>query len=140
GLTSGQLRSLFREQVGAAPATVLDTRRLHFAKRLLDETALEMEEVALAAGFGSLRRFEAAIRNTYKRTPAHIRSLVRQNRPQPPDQYLFRLEYRAPLAWDRMLQFLALRAIPGVESVVENRYTRTIAVQGQPGWLEAWHE
>src|SRR5262249_9153748 len=64
GIGSRHLRRLFVQHLGAPPSTVAHTRRLHFAKKLIDETKLSMMNVALASGFGSVRRFNAAIRNT----------------------------------------------------------------------------
>ena len=109
------LRRLFIQHLGATPSAVAQTRRLHFAKKLIDETNLPMSEVALSSGFGCVRRFNAAIRKVYKRTPTQIRSLSRQVGSQPENQYLFRLRFRPPYNWEGMLRFLGARATPGVE-------------------------
>ena len=98
------------------------TRHLHFAKKLIDETTLPMSEVALASGFGCVRRFNENIRKTYHRTPTQIRALVRQSRVQPENQYLFRLRFRPPYNWKGMLAFLEARAVPGVELVEGGSY------------------
>src|SRR5437016_10450077 len=76
GIGSRQLRRLFVRHLGASPIAVASTRRLHFAKKLIDETNLPFSQIALAAGFGSVRRFNAALRKTYNRTPHHIRLLA----------------------------------------------------------------
>jgi len=68
GVGSRHLRRLFLRHLGATPRAVAETRRLHFAKKLIDETSLPMNEVALAAGFGCVRRFNAGIRKVYNRT------------------------------------------------------------------------
>src|SRR5215467_2063690 len=94
GMSSRHLRRLFLRHLGATPNAVAQTRRLHFAKKLLDETSLPMTEVALASGFGCVRRFNAAIRKIYRRTPTQIRKLARQRTIQPQHQYLFRLRFR----------------------------------------------
>ena len=78
GVGSRHLRRLFVKHLGATPSAVAQTRRLHFAKKLIDETALPMNQVAIASGFGCVRRFNATIHKTYHRTPTHIRRLVRQ--------------------------------------------------------------
>ena len=75
---SRHLRRLFLRHLGATPNAVAQTRRLHFAKKLIDETTLPMTQVAFAAGFGSVRRFNASIRNVYHRTPTQTRSVVRK--------------------------------------------------------------
>ena len=78
GVGARHLRRLFIQHLGAPPSAVAQTRRLHFAKKLIDETSLPMGEVALSSGFGCVRRFNAAIRKVYKRTPTQIRRLSRQ--------------------------------------------------------------
>src|SRR5947209_15288452 len=107
GVGSRHLRRLFVQHLGATPSAVAHTRRLHFAKKLIDETSLPMSEVALSSGFGCVRRFNAAIRKVYKRTPTQIRRLSRQAGVQPENQYVFRLRYRPPYNWEGMLRFLA---------------------------------
>ena len=69
GVGARHLRRLFVKHLGAPPNTVAQTRRLHFAKKLIDDTQLPMHGVAFASGFGCVRRFNAAIFKTYKRTP-----------------------------------------------------------------------
>jgi AraC family transcriptional regulator of adaptative response / DNA-3-methyladenine glycosylase II len=109
---------------------------LHFAKKLIDETRLPFGEVALASGFGCVRRFNAAIRTTYKRTPTQIRRLARQTAIQPENQYFFQLRFRPPYHWKGMLAFLAARATPGVEVVEHNSYRRSISLNGGHGYFE----
>src|SRR6202167_3124883 len=91
GVGSRHLRRLFIQHLGATPSAVAQTRRLHFAKKLIDETGLPMSQLALAAGFGCVRRFNAAIRKTYKRAPTEIRRLARRSTIQPENQYVFHL-------------------------------------------------
>jgi AraC family transcriptional regulator, regulatory protein of adaptative response / DNA-3-methyladenine glycosylase II len=135
GIGSRHLRRLFLKHLGATPSAVAQTRRLHFAKKLIDETSLPMTQIAVAAGFGCVRRFNAAIRKTYRRTPTQIRQLVRQT-VQPENQYLFRLRYRPPFDWKAMLAFLAPRATPGVEAVEHDCYRRSISLKGSDGFFE----
>lgn len=73
GIGARHLARLFSEQVGASPLQVAQTRRLQRAKRLLDETALPMAEIAQRAGFGSLRSFNAAFSRLYGRAPSTLR-------------------------------------------------------------------
>jgi AraC family transcriptional regulator of adaptative response / DNA-3-methyladenine glycosylase II len=109
---------------------------MHFAKKLIDETNLRMTDVALASGFGCVRRFNAGIRKVYHRTPTQIRRLARQRTPQPENHYLFRLRFRPPYDWKGVLAFLAPRATPGVEAVVDGTYRRTISLNGSDGCFE----
>lgn len=136
GVGSRHLRRLFLRHVGATPTAVAQTRRLHFAKKLIDETRLSMTQIAIASGFGSVRRFNATIRNTYKRTPSQIRALAPQNDLKRANEYRFQLSYRPPFDWKRMLDFLAEWATPGVEVVDQEKYRRTISVGGSDGYLE----
>ncbi len=139
GVTDRHLRRLFNQHLGASPLAVAHTGRLHFAKRLLDETSLTMTQVALAAGYGSVRRFNDQFKNTYGRTPSELRKR-RRNIPHNSCNrrmgMTLRLPYREPFDWSSMLRFLAVRATPGVEEVVDDRYTRTFTVAGQPGVVE----
>jgi AraC family transcriptional regulator of adaptative response / DNA-3-methyladenine glycosylase II len=139
GVTSRHLRRLFLEHLGATPLDVALTRRVHFAKKLLDETSLPFHQVAIASGFGSLRRFNSQMRRTYARTPTELRRLARRKSAAEPECYRFRLAYRPPYDWDAMLAFLTVRATPGVESVRDSRYRRTISVDGRHGSIEVAH-
>ena len=136
GMGSRHLRRLFLRHLGATPGAVAQTRRLHFAKKLIDETGLSMTQIAFAAGFGSVRRFNAAIRGVYHRTPTQIRRVAQEKPCQPENHYLFHLHFRPPYDWKRMLQFLAARAIPGVEAIEGGCFRRSISVNGHRGFFE----
>ena len=136
GVGSRHLRRLFVRHLGATPIAVAQTRRLHFAKKLIDETELPMNQIAIASGFGSVRRFNAGILKVYHRTPSQIRRLARKTGLHSSDQYMFRLNFRPPFQWQAMLDFLAPRATPGVEQVDGLTYRRTIATNGFEGYLE----
>jgi AraC family transcriptional regulator of adaptative response / DNA-3-methyladenine glycosylase II len=73
GVGARHLGRLFRKHVGASPSQVARTARVQRAKRLLDDTALPMTEIAYRAGFGSLRRFNAVFAEVYRRPPTAIR-------------------------------------------------------------------
>jgi AraC family transcriptional regulator of adaptative response / DNA-3-methyladenine glycosylase II len=127
GVGARHLGRLFLEHVGASPLAVAQTRRLHFAKRLIDETDLPMTQIALAAGFGSLRRFNDAFQKTYGRPPRELRK-ERRERPvrNPGDEVSLALSYRPPYDWNHLRDFFALRATPGVERVDAQGYGRLI--------------
>jgi AraC family transcriptional regulator, regulatory protein of adaptative response / DNA-3-methyladenine glycosylase II len=131
GIGARQLHRLFVQHVGASPITVAQTRRLHFAKRLLDETSLRITEIALASGYGSLRRFNDAFLKTYCRAPRdfrrHRRSVFATRKE---NEVALRLAYRPPYDWRAMLESFTTRAVPGVERVDAAGYARTIAVDG----------
>ena len=127
GMGERQLRRLFEKHLGASPAAIGRARRVHFAKMLLDDTRLSMTAVALSAGFRSIRQFNHSIRKTFRRTPSELRNMRRAT---PPGHIALRLAYRPPLDWDSLLGFFRLRAIPGVETVADNVYRRTVACDG----------
>ena len=133
-----QLRRLFVERLGAPPSGVHATRRLLFAKQLLTETALPITEIALAAGFGSLRRFNTVFREAYRMAPRDLRRNA-EHRAQG-DVLSLRLGYRPPYDFASMLDFLRGRALPGVEVVDAHGYTRVVGDAGKPGWIRvsAW--
>ena len=126
GIGPRHLHRLFIQHVGASPLAVAQTRRLHFAKRLLDETRLPITEIALASGFGSLRRFNDAFRKTYRRAPRELRR-TKHEADAAGDEVILKLSYRPPYDWAQVRDFLATRAIPGVERVDDDGYARTIA-------------
>lgn len=136
GVGERHLRRLFLEHLGAPPIAVAQTHRLLSAKRLLDETDLSLSTVAVAAGFGSVRRFNHVVRETWRRTPRELRKTRRGIRGK---GLCFRLRYRPPLDWDALVGFLAARAIPGVESVENGIYRRSILAAGKPGVIELSH-
>jgi AraC family transcriptional regulator, regulatory protein of adaptative response / DNA-3-methyladenine glycosylase II len=136
GMGERHLRRLFLKHAGATPTAVAKTRRLQFAKRLLDETRLPMGEVALAAGFGTVRRFNAAIRKVYSRTPTQIRRLAPKSSPHVGKEYVFRLNFRGPYNWELTQRFLERGCIPGVEEIEGGIYRRSIFLRGKGGQIE----
>ncbi|MEX0965486.1 MAG: AlkA N-terminal domain-containing protein [Pseudohongiellaceae bacterium] len=130
-----QLSRLFRQYVGASPVAVAQTQRLHFAKKLLDETSLPLSEVCFAAGYGSVRRFNAVFQSTYSRSPKELRKGVRGAKRLAHEGIRVRLSYRPPLDFRAMLAYLDYRRIPGVEYIdsENNAYHRTIAIEGNVG-------
>ena len=136
GVSARHLRRLFDQHLGAAPLAVAQTRRLHFAKKLLDETDLPMTEVALSSGFGSIRRFNAAFQSSYGRSPRSLRRAAPPKREPGADSVRLLLGYRPPFDWNALIDFLAARAIPGVEHVDRAAYRRTITLDGKSGRLQ----
>jgi AraC family transcriptional regulator, regulatory protein of adaptative response / DNA-3-methyladenine glycosylase II len=126
GIGPRHLHRLFAQHVGASPIVVAQTRRLHFAKRLLDETTLPITEIALAAGFGSVRRFNATFQRTYGRAPRERR---KRRGGGSPWEVVLRLAFRPPYDWMQVRDFLAARAVPGVERVDARGYARTVATR-----------
>lgn len=138
GLGERQLRRLFLQHLGASPISVAQTRRVLFAKQLIHDTQMPMTEVAMAAGFSSLRRFNETFLDLFHRPP----SALRRKNSVPAEgekDVVLRLPYRPPYDWDNMLAFLRARAIPGVELIDGERYLRTVEVDGKLGSVEVTH-
>ena len=137
GVTSRHLRRLFTKHLGASPLAVAHTQRLHFAKRLIDETTLPMSHVSSAAGYGSIRRFNDAFRKTYGRSPRELRREGEESELSGRTATLtVRLPYRRPFNWSALLDFFAARATPGVEAVNGNTYSRTVMSNDDHGVVE----
>lgn len=132
GVGERQLRRLFRQHLGASPISVAQTRRVLLAKQLIQETRLPMGEVALASGFGSVRRFNESFQQLFGRPPGELRRSRQADTPAA-DGIVVRLPYRPPYDWEAIIAFLAARAIPGVERVEPRRYARTLEVDGARG-------
>jgi AraC family transcriptional regulator, regulatory protein of adaptative response / DNA-3-methyladenine glycosylase II len=128
GLGSRHLRRLFLQHVGASPISFAQTRRLQFAKRLLDETNLPITQIALASGFGSLRRFNTAFLQTYGRAPRDLRK--HQNEVgETDDEVILKLSFRPPYDWKQVRDFLLVHHTPGVEHIDEHGYSRTLRTE-----------
>jgi AraC family transcriptional regulator of adaptative response / DNA-3-methyladenine glycosylase II len=134
GVSDRQLRRLFREQLGATPIAVAQTRRVLLAKQLIHETDLPMADVAMASGFGSVRRFNETFQRLFDRPPAALRR-QRPTAMAAAAGIVVRLAYRPPFDWEALLGYLARSAIPGVEHAAAGRYARTIRFGEHSGWV-----
>src|SRR5271155_1039234 len=139
GLGERQLRRLFLQHLGASPIAVAQTRRVLFAKHLIHETQMPMTEVALAAGFNSLRRFNELFQDLFHRPPSALRRKSAVSRPSAEAGITLRLRYRPPYDWQSMLSFLQARAIPGVEVIEKGCYRRTVEIDGVIGNIAVTH-
>lgn len=135
GIGARHLRRLFDQHVGAAPVSVAQTHRILFAKALLDQTGLSMIDVALAAGFGSVRRFNTVMQATYGRPPSDLRRSG-QTAERAGAGVTLKLPFSPPYDWTAMIDFLGPRAIPGVEQVEPDRYRRSVALDKARGVVE----
>jgi AraC family transcriptional regulator, regulatory protein of adaptative response / DNA-3-methyladenine glycosylase II len=136
GIGERQLRRVFEKHLGASPIAVAQTRRVLFAKQLIHETSMSMADVAHAAGFGSLRRYNETFRRLYGRPPSVLRRQKSGAAARGPSAIALRLSYAPPYDWRGMIDFLAARAIVGVEIVEPHRYMRTIELDGRHGTIE----
>jgi AraC family transcriptional regulator, regulatory protein of adaptative response / DNA-3-methyladenine glycosylase II len=139
GVGERHLRRLFLEHVGVGPKAVAQTRRVLFAKKLVNETTLPLTDIALAAGFGSIRRFNSTFQKIYARPPRQLRRMNEDEAGSDGAGLTLKLAVRPPYDWPYLIGFLQTRAIPGVETVSENCYQRTIGIDHQQGILEVQH-
>jgi AraC family transcriptional regulator of adaptative response / DNA-3-methyladenine glycosylase II len=144
GCTDRHLRRAFAAEYGVTPVQYLQTCRLLLAKNLLTDTDLSIIEVAMAAGFGSLRRFNDLFKKQYRLAPTALRRQAASGKAQE-NNVTLTLGYRPPYQWQTILDFLALRAIPGVETVRDGDYLRTVhLVTGSQrhlyGWVRVGHQ
>lgn len=137
GMGDRHLRQLFTFHLGTSPRAVAQTRRLLFAKQLLDDTSLSMTDVAMAAGYSSIRRFNAVIRKTYQRSPSELRRRPpRQGSAAKTPGIMMKLPFSPPYNWSALVRFLTARVTPGLESVESDFYRRTISLDGMHGVVE----
>jgi AraC family transcriptional regulator of adaptative response / DNA-3-methyladenine glycosylase II len=140
GVSERHLRRIFIAEHGVTPLQYLQTRRLLLAKQLLTDTRIPVSEVALASGFRSLRRFNAAFADNYRMSPTRLRGEAELEQPRELDAVVVKLGYRLPYDHVSLLRFLRQRAIPGIESVDEMAVRRSVRaglLADAPGWIEA---
>ena len=139
GLSSRQMRRVLLQEFGVSPVEMAQTQRLLFAKKLLQETALNMTDIAFAAGFGSVRRFNALFSQRYQMTPGEVRRAA----PSADESLTLRLAYRPPYEWDALIRYLRGRAMPGLEAVIEEKsglaYVRSVLIDEKTGWIKVSH-
>lgn len=142
GVGERQLRRLFKEHLGASPIAVAQTRRVLFAKQLIHDTRMPMAEIALAAGFGSVRRFNETFQSLFRRPPGALRRKAVIALPEGSvglSGVRLRLRYRPPYDWPSMLGFLSNRTIAGVERIEGQVYRRSVEHAGLHGSVEIAH-
>lgn len=133
GVGERYLRKLFERELGCSPQTVALHQRLLFASKLLGETTLPITDVAFAAGFGSVRRFNDAVRKRFRLTPSELRR--RRTRAVSGSGIRLQLHYRPPYDWDSVIAFFERHALAGVESVNADCYERRLLLDSGPATL-----
>jgi AraC family transcriptional regulator of adaptative response / DNA-3-methyladenine glycosylase II len=139
GVSDRHLRRIFVAAFGVSPIDYLTTRRLLMAKQLLTDTELAVTQVALASGFSSVRRFNDAFAQHYALCPSALRRR-RAGRPAAAaDAVQLRLGWRPPYDVTGVFDFIAQRALTGVETVAGLAVTRTLELavggRGTAGWV-----
>jgi AraC family transcriptional regulator of adaptative response / DNA-3-methyladenine glycosylase II len=142
GISERHLRRVFAAEFGVAPVQHAQTQKLLLARRLLHDTALPVTDIAYAAGFGSTRRLHTLFQKHYGVAPG----AWRRGNPSDTtsdDTIAIELAYRPPYAWQAQLDFLAGRAIAGVEAIIDGRYVRAVRIARDQkvygGWISVEH-
>ena len=138
GITDRHLRRVFAAEFGVAPVQYLQTCRLLLAKNLLTDTNIPITRIALSAGFGSIRRFNDLFKTKYKLTPGDFRRQGCAAQENDREDITLRFGYRPPYQWERQIEFLAGRAIHGVESVRDGTYRRTVMLRHGGDTMSGW--
>lgn len=135
-LSDRQVRRLFVQYYGLPPSEFFHQQRLLLAHKLLMSTSLTITDVAFAAGFNSIRRFNEVIMQAYKTTPSEIRG----NKSNPTDQHVtILLPYKAPFDWPLMLSFFRSRQMSNIEDITTEHYFRTVDIDQCRGWIKVNH-
>jgi AraC family transcriptional regulator of adaptative response / DNA-3-methyladenine glycosylase II len=134
GIGDRQLRRLFDKHLGVSPIALAQIRRVLLAKQLLHQTSMSIAEVALASGFSSVRRFNAAFLKQVGLAPTSLRRASRS--PQHGTSVTILLSYSGAYDWPAMHEFFAARALDGCENTDAGCYRRSFLLQGEQGTLE----
>lgn len=140
GVSDRYLRELFQQRLGISPKRFRLYDQLLFAKHMLHQTSLSVEDVAQASGFSSARRLQENLKSTLKLTPSQIRKQSRtQEHIAVTSEPIIRLQlaFRPPYNWPQVRDFLAIRAIEGIEWVDPESYARTFTINQSHGWFKA---
>jgi AraC family transcriptional regulator of adaptative response / DNA-3-methyladenine glycosylase II len=122
---------------GAGPLALARAQRAQTARLLLETTDLAIADVVFAAGFSSVRQFNATVREVFAATPTALRVRARRHgRAQDSGTIVLRLPYRAPLAAGDLIAFLGRRAVAGVEEVSDAAYRRSLRMPHGAGTIE----
>jgi AraC family transcriptional regulator of adaptative response / DNA-3-methyladenine glycosylase II len=139
GITDRHLRRIFAQEFGVTPVQYMQTRRHQLAKSLLTDTALPITQVALTAGFKSIRRFNDLFRERYRMAPGRFRQTSRGVADSEGDGITLLLGYRPPYEWNGILSFLEQRAIAGIEMAHGGKYLRAVCLSDgsaeHSGWI-----
>jgi AraC family transcriptional regulator of adaptative response / DNA-3-methyladenine glycosylase II len=133
GVTSRHLRRVMNAEFGASPIEIAQTGRLLAARRLLNETALSVTEIAFASGFRSLRRFNATMKDRYGAPPTKMRGRKQLARGE---SFSVSLSPRGDYTIAPTLEFLAKRALPSAEIGGADHYARVLKWGGVAGWID----
>ena len=138
GYSERQVHRTLVDEVGAGPLRLARAQRAHTARILLETTDLPVTELCFASGFASVRQFNDTMRAIYANTPSELRARSRRRPSMTPTTgaIQLRLAYRRPADLSSLLEFLAVRAVPGVEEVEGRVYRRSLVLPHATGVVE----
>ncbi|GAA1348587.1 AlkA N-terminal domain-containing protein [Catellatospora bangladeshensis] len=125
GYSVRQVERRLLAELGAGPLALARAQRAQTARLLIETTSLPMADVAMAAGFASIRAFNETVRSVFALAPTDLRSR-RGAVADTPGVLSLRLPFRAPLCPDNLFGHLAATAVPGVEEWRDGAYRRTL--------------
>lgn len=135
-ISERQIRRLFMQYYGLPPSEFFHQQRLLLAHKLLVSTSLSITNVAFAAGFNSIRRFNEVIMKAYQSTPSEIRG---SKAISSDSQVTILLPYKAPFDWSLMLGFFRSRQMSNIENITKEHYFRTLELDNCRGWIKVSH-
>ncbi|MGH3902737.1 MAG: DNA-3-methyladenine glycosylase 2 family protein [Pseudonocardiaceae bacterium] len=125
GYSTRQLNRVLTAELGAGALALARAHRAQAARVLVETTALALADVAFAAGFASVRQFNDTVQAVYATTPSQLRAQAARRAPTP-GALTLRLPFRTPMHGAGLVEFLAARAVPGVECATDGGYARTL--------------
>jgi len=130
GYSERQLQRILTAEVGAGPVALARAQRAQAARLLIESTGVSFAEVALAAGFRSVRQFNDTIRSIYGRTPTELRRRARGRAEKvAPGTIELTLACRQPFDGESLIRFLGARAVPGVEALEGDAFRRSLSLR-----------
>ncbi len=135
GISERYLNKLVVNAIGISPKQFQNMQRALFAKQLIQQTQLSMTDVAVTAGFQSLRQLQRSVEQYCNTSPTQLR----KKRVTTQKNITLFLSYRPPYNWPYVRAFLAARAVEGVEKITENSYARYFSENGNLGAFKAEH-
>jgi AraC family transcriptional regulator of adaptative response / DNA-3-methyladenine glycosylase II len=136
GFSARQVQRVLVAEVGAGPLALARAQRAQTARILMETTDLPVSQVAFAAGFASVRQFNDTIREVFAKTPTDLRLKSKRRGDRSAGSIQLRLPYRAPFDAESLFEFLAFRAVPGVESYTDGTFLRSLDLPHGEGVVE----
>jgi AraC family transcriptional regulator of adaptative response / DNA-3-methyladenine glycosylase II len=138
GYSVRQLQRVVSAELGAGPLALARAQRAQAARTLIETSSLPMTEIAFAAGFESIRQFNATVRAVFALTPTELRSRAGRSASAVASGAGLRLKlsFRRPLHPENLFGHLAATAIPGVEEIRGRTYRRTLRLPFGAGIVE----